>query len=280
MNLEAKFPVECIGDVFRHLSGKELLKGALVCPTWNSFILSTKSCMEKIKFNIRYIRWASSWYKKDDYHRRLERRKWRNVFLGSCNFGSTEKFLEVFEIFLTSPELHSKVTEFKISLMKKDLQEQKLSLSKFLKTQRNTLKVVNLTQRVSVAALHIVFSMPHLEKLYVGSYDYDHLDLEAQTFQQNNSITTLRLMNYLEKNTAVLLKAAPNVEILSIESMGSKLAVLIPKTCKSLKRFKVEHLVAITNENFFLDLENFDCYLVTATRISQEILMKIESCNL
>lgn len=43
------FPVECFEDIFYHLSGNELLKYTLVCPEWNNFIESTRSCMKKIK---------------------------------------------------------------------------------------------------------------------------------------------------------------------------------------------------------------------------------------
>lgn len=41
-------PIDCIEDIFRHLSGKDLLKCTLVCPEWNNFIESTRSCMKKI----------------------------------------------------------------------------------------------------------------------------------------------------------------------------------------------------------------------------------------
>lgn len=50
MDFETNFPIECIEDIFRHLSGSELLKCTLVCPEWNNNIGSTRSSMEKIKF--------------------------------------------------------------------------------------------------------------------------------------------------------------------------------------------------------------------------------------
>lgn len=43
------FPAECFEDILRHLSGKDLLKCTLVSPKWDSFIGSSRSCMEKIK---------------------------------------------------------------------------------------------------------------------------------------------------------------------------------------------------------------------------------------
>lgn len=51
MESEANFPAECLEDVFSHLKGKDLLECTLVCPEWNSFIGSTKKCMEKICLN-------------------------------------------------------------------------------------------------------------------------------------------------------------------------------------------------------------------------------------
>lgn len=50
MALATNFPVECFEDILRHLSSNDLLKCTLVCPQWNDFIGSTKSCMEKIRF--------------------------------------------------------------------------------------------------------------------------------------------------------------------------------------------------------------------------------------
>lgn len=49
METEPNFPIECLEDIFRHLSAKDLLKCTLVCPDWNEFITLTRSCMGKIK---------------------------------------------------------------------------------------------------------------------------------------------------------------------------------------------------------------------------------------
>lgn len=51
MSTEAKFPTECLEDIFRHLSGEELLQCTLVCPEWNEIIGSTRSVMQKIVLN-------------------------------------------------------------------------------------------------------------------------------------------------------------------------------------------------------------------------------------
>lgn len=51
MNLEANFPAECLEDLFRHLFEKDLFTCTLVCPSWNDFIGTTLSCMEKV--NVR-----------------------------------------------------------------------------------------------------------------------------------------------------------------------------------------------------------------------------------
>lgn len=47
-----EFPIECIEDIFRHLRDKDLIKCTLVCPEWNEFIGSTRSCMKKITFRL------------------------------------------------------------------------------------------------------------------------------------------------------------------------------------------------------------------------------------
>lgn len=56
MNKKAIFPAECLEDIFRTLSGNDLLECTLVSPSWNSFIGSTRSCIKKINlcFSNRY----------------------------------------------------------------------------------------------------------------------------------------------------------------------------------------------------------------------------------
>lgn len=49
MDPNTRFPTECLEDIFRHFSDKYLLKCTLVCPAWNEFIETTRSCMKKIK---------------------------------------------------------------------------------------------------------------------------------------------------------------------------------------------------------------------------------------
>lgn len=52
MQPKITFPTECLEDIFQHLRGRVLLKCSLVCPEWNEFIGTTRSCMEKICFRI------------------------------------------------------------------------------------------------------------------------------------------------------------------------------------------------------------------------------------
>lgn len=54
MAAKRKFPVECLEDICRHLTGNELLICTLVSSKWNEFIGSTASCMAKIKLNLRW----------------------------------------------------------------------------------------------------------------------------------------------------------------------------------------------------------------------------------
>lgn len=46
-----KFLLKCLGDIFQHLSGKELLKCTEVSPKWEDYVGSTTACMAKIQFN-------------------------------------------------------------------------------------------------------------------------------------------------------------------------------------------------------------------------------------
>lgn len=50
MSLENYFPVDCLEEIFRHLDQEDLLKCTEVCPSWNEFIGSTRSCMKKLKW--------------------------------------------------------------------------------------------------------------------------------------------------------------------------------------------------------------------------------------
>lgn len=47
------FPVECLEDIFRHLLERELITCTLVSPSWNDFIGSTVSCMEKVNLSCK-----------------------------------------------------------------------------------------------------------------------------------------------------------------------------------------------------------------------------------
>lgn len=58
MDSKMKLPIDCIEDIFCHLSGKDLLKSTLVCPEWNNFIGSKRSCMKKIKVTGFTLCWS------------------------------------------------------------------------------------------------------------------------------------------------------------------------------------------------------------------------------
>lgn len=55
MDQRTYLPIDCAEQIFLHLSGKDLLKCTLVCPGWNDFIGSTRSCMEKIYLTSLFI---------------------------------------------------------------------------------------------------------------------------------------------------------------------------------------------------------------------------------
>lgn len=54
MSLTAFFPTECLEYIFDHLKCPELLKCTEVCPEWNDFIGTTRSCMKKIFFKVSF----------------------------------------------------------------------------------------------------------------------------------------------------------------------------------------------------------------------------------
>lgn len=127
MNFEANFPSECLEDIFRHSSGKNLLKCTLVCPEWNDFIGSTRSCMTKIKFDIsseksRKIILTDSKRKyeclnvRGGYHDELQEilsmkgKKWTHISSTKWFSNTVTDFLNFLRTFQTSVEelvLHS-----------------------------------------------------------------------------------------------------------------------------------------------------------------------------
>lgn len=48
MDNQTNFPVECLEQIFCHLTGRDLLECSLVCPYWYESIGITRSCMAKI----------------------------------------------------------------------------------------------------------------------------------------------------------------------------------------------------------------------------------------
>lgn len=109
---EVNFPAECLEDIFCHLNFNDLLKCTLVCPQWNDFIGSTKSCMGKIKFrclnrfdNLKRIRKSLKESKRNyfclvlegDYNEEvqnilwLHERKWTLIYVRCANFENFDR---------------------------------------------------------------------------------------------------------------------------------------------------------------------------------------------
>lgn len=90
MSSEANFPIECIEDVLRHLNGKDLLKCTLICPDWNEFIGSTRSCMEKIRLELK-----NSTYNVQKLVQVLKTRKWTHLSANFCDLKTMNKVLQL-----------------------------------------------------------------------------------------------------------------------------------------------------------------------------------------
>lgn len=124
MDITTNFPIECLEDVFRHLSGNDLLKCSVVSPDWSDFIGSTKSCMEKIILtsvncehipgNIEIIlknsqRRYECLKLKEPFYKNIHElllakgRKWTHIdFKRILNFSSINEFLDFLKIFQSS----------------------------------------------------------------------------------------------------------------------------------------------------------------------------------
>lgn len=124
MDLQINFPVECLEDVFFHLTGKDLLVCTLVCPEWNNLIGTIRSCLKKIKFKYRcyfddrYIMKSLSVESNRKYECldvagrydekmqegfSAKRRKWTHVS-STLDFETTTQFYDFLRIFQSSVE--------------------------------------------------------------------------------------------------------------------------------------------------------------------------------
>lgn len=118
----ANFPVECLEDVFRHLSGSDLLAVTMVCPEWNKFIGSTRSCMEKISLRYfyddprdnmkiilmnskrKYERLELAGNYSEDHQKLLSLggRRWMHIFARFLKFKTVQQYLDFLRIFQSS----------------------------------------------------------------------------------------------------------------------------------------------------------------------------------
>lgn len=96
MSLEANFPIECIEEVLRHLTRKELLNCTLVCPDWNEFIGSTRSCMNKIRLELK-----NSTNAAQKLVQILKKRKWTHL---SAKFGDSKTMNEFLQLVQSTVE--------------------------------------------------------------------------------------------------------------------------------------------------------------------------------
>lgn len=119
MDYEAKFPVECIEDIFRHLNGIYLLECTLVSPQWNDFIGSTQSCMSKIQLECGrgcspeeieiMLKNSNRKYECIDLDKHsceeveklllVKNRRWTHIFMRRLQFQKFKHFLDFLGIF-------------------------------------------------------------------------------------------------------------------------------------------------------------------------------------
>lgn len=135
MNLNTRFPNECLEDIFCFLSGTDLLQCTLVCSEWNSTIESSRSCMKKIKFRVY------GFYMSDEKFENLEtilatsNRKYECLMLGGeysekiqrlLSLGRTWKHIMSSLSFLTVEEFHEFLKGFQGSVEILTLQSVKI----------------------------------------------------------------------------------------------------------------------------------------------------------
>lgn len=92
MASEVNFPVECLEDIFHHLDGTNLLTCTEVCPDWNSFIGTTRSCMNKINLSCWSYR-VDTLYHIEKFLRHSSR-KYSCLDLLGTSFKSIEKLFQ------------------------------------------------------------------------------------------------------------------------------------------------------------------------------------------
>lgn len=117
MTVKAKFPIECIENIFNHLSGDDLLKCTVVCPAWNVFIGSTRSCMKRIEVmwcwtydaiwmnsNRKYenVQLRGNCYEEMQKFLSSQGRRWTSVSAYSVHFLTSGQFVDFMQIFQSS----------------------------------------------------------------------------------------------------------------------------------------------------------------------------------
>lgn len=234
--------------------------------------------MDKIKFNIKpQHSCLHDWRKVKNYVEKLKRKKWMHVGLCSLNFENYSIFVDVIELFRTAAELRSTLTDFEIHD-----EWHYLNLNEFLMEQKDSLEVVRIKREMDLDRLKIVFSMPRLKELVLGTYFFGDLKLAAEASQPNFSVTRLHLPDDRKEYAAIkiLLTLFPNVEFLKLFHVDDKTADAISEMGKNLKSLSVTNFFArkISNEAFFLNLDRISCfYVYVFSHYSRELKNRIMS---
>lgn len=161
----------------------------------------------------------------------------------------TEKFL---------PEIKLKELNMRFLHLNSTLYD---NLNLFLKTQRETLEILNFIgfMKANVETIKIISSMHRLKEVDLGMvYNIDAN--EISTVQQSLSVEKFTLVDCMINTTESsksILNIFPQVKHLKIYKLTKKIANFIPEKCKSLKRLHVNRFCArnISDEAFYLNLD-------------------------
>lgn len=160
----------------------------------------------------------------------------------------TEKFL---------PEI--KLKELTINIFKEDPNYTLYdNLNLFLKTQRETLEILNFTgyMNAGLGTLKIVSSMHRLKEVDLGIVH--NIDANViSTIQQCHSVEKFDCLIDSTESAKSILNIFPKVKLLKIYELTDEIADFIPDACIFLKKLHVKRFCAenISNEAFYLNLD-------------------------
>lgn len=164
-----------------------------------------------------------------------------------------------------------KLKEIKVDIYFGNYADMQQNCELYLESQRETLETVMIGEVKGAGIVKTVLSMQRLKKLFLTLNCSNPSGYEAANFPKNHSITYLRLSIFTPEMIIYkhIFDAVPKVEILYLSRLDHELAEWIPETCKLLKRlsFYIFDVESISNETFYMNLQEFSCRLVHGSEL-------------